>query len=150
MFLLGKQQVGGGWSSFSGKLREGETVEEGALREFTEETLGIFGHATQDLRRSIHQRRVTHGATTPSGGEFTLFCVPCFPSSDPTAEQRRYAEAKDKVEGGEAEKAEIRWVRWADLQSIKLRRGFKEESRAIVGLVCRSEAGDPVSLEAVE
>ena len=51
-FLLGREKPNASWgidssswSEFGGSLNDGETVEEGAAREFFEETMGsVFGH----------------------------------------------------------------------------------------------------------
>ena len=58
LFLFGKEANNDdtpGWSDFVGGVDTGESIYEGGLREFTEETTGFFGN-TNDVRKLVKKK----------------------------------------------------------------------------------------------
>jgi len=54
LFILGEDTASRDISDWGGSVEEGETIEEAAVRELNEETLGLIKMTVQELRRSYY------------------------------------------------------------------------------------------------
>jgi len=123
-FLLGKQN--GGWTTFSGKSKAGETPNDTAIREFAEETAGVF----PEIDIAGVQPLVTH---TPRGFAFYLFCVrvPRNPEHSTAFLHRRSLTLSPDYR----EMQQVAWIHVADLERTPLRTAFRVDLPKILSII---------------
>tara|TARA_B100000787_G_scaffold91472_1_gene67587 strand:- start:3737 stop:4186 length:450 start_codon:yes stop_codon:yes gene_type:complete len=124
--LLGKESRG--WSAFGGKSEEGETPHETAIREFTEETAGIFGGVQLDMTTSSLVKTVT-----PKGNPFFLYLIelPCISEVNSIFQEKRKVTKNRR----EKEKKEIKWVEISKVKNLRLSTAFAADWDAVRGVI---------------
>lgn len=104
-----------GWTSMSGKLEAGETIKQAAMREFQEET--NYMCSPVELCRMCADPFV-FVSSTPRGFRFALLCVEL-------DDERALDAAAFRASGGEI--VEVRWIRWADVDQLRMRNGLRQD-----------------------
>lgn len=113
--LLGKEHRG--WSAFGGKSEEGETPNVTAMREFKEETAGIFQQVKVDSNSCVVE------TSTPRGFPFFLFLIE-FPHADKQVNDEFQRKRKLTNDKREKEKKNIEWIDISDVTKLRLSSSF--------------------------
>lgn len=117
--LVGREPRG--WSPFSGHAERGETMAQTALREFHEETAGIF----RGLAVALHEEACVC-TVTPSGRLFALYLVE-LPVVDEHVNAVFRTHRACATRAVECEKLQLAWVKTATVYDLRLERMFRND-----------------------
>ena len=136
MLLLGKEKPQAGWSGserwspFGGSVDDGETLEQAALREGYEESMGVLGTASsmRGKGRAWYHRG---GLTLLLPLKYDRHLPRYFRRFYQYAQRARRAACSHGWREGWYEKTHIKWVRLSDVAQLDLRPEFRRSLRAL-------------------
>ena len=132
--LLGKEKRG--WSAFGGKCEEGETPSVTAVREFREETAGVFENVMLDMTTSAVVKTVT-----PKGNPFYLYLIE-FPYADGEVNREFQKKRNSTKNQREKEKQKLEWFEISDVKNLRLSTSFAADWQIVKSEIERKKKGE--------
>jgi len=111
-----------GWTTFSGKSKIAETPVNTAIREFCEETAGLF--SVLDVKEVISDVKPIV-MSTPRGYCFYLYCVNIKRDTEHASRFETLRNSQTRPES--LEMREVEWIKIDELEHKRLRNAFRSD-----------------------
>lgn len=139
--LLGRESFAKHWSGFGGRCDDSETMLQTALREFDEESCGIFDKekTKQFVNNNLINRMVS---TTPKGDLFHMYVIDVddYVRNNPKYYTMNIQDTFTSLRNKETvecrkEKDYVKWIPWKHVFKYNCRRSFINDYRNVLPII---------------